>query len=186
MPRLLTQLHNAILQKVRLTDQLDVLHRDLIYLEELSKQGDLDVMLDQSHKSIRQKALYLEKVIDGVQAPELERGLRLLVRHGEIDLFASKYFLDFLVQLQRELEKRTIVNLKVAVEFQPADIRRMADTLTRKLGKPVIFHLEVERGLLGGAIIQIGSHIYDYSLKSRMDQFRAEWEETLETPDHHV
>jgi F-type H+-transporting ATPase subunit delta len=167
------------MNKVLLADQLDTLHMDLTSLQELSQNGDLDAILEDSGKSIKEKAQAVEAMLSTIRSPELATALRNCLTQGELSMFTKKFFLSFILKLQKDLEQIAVIRLQVAVEFKPADLHRMADLLARRLGRPVAFDLTVDKTLLGGTIIQIGSHIYDYSLRSRLNQFHDEWDQTL-------
>jgi F0F1-type ATP synthase delta subunit len=51
----------------------------------------------------------------------------------------------------------------------------MVDQLEQQLGTPVALALKVEHSLIGGAVVQYGTAIRDYSIRSRLELIRDHW-----------
>jgi len=166
---------SGIVAQIATARQLDVLHLSVINLLDMIKDGEIDLVLDQASKTPAQKKGFIEKIADSIESPELQAALRKELSAGNLDFFHEKYLRDLLEQLQKEAEKMITVKLTVAVEFKKADIAEMTTLLAKKLGRPVALDLSVERSLIAGTIVQYGSYITDYSVKTRLDQFRASW-----------
>jgi len=166
-----------ITDKLYLADQIDLLHLAIASLDETVRSGDTDLILEQVGKSAQQKKLYLDKLVASVRSPELQTALAEKVREGDIDFFLRKNFAEFLDDLENTSEDVQIVRLTVAVKFKDADIRHLVALLADRLGHPVAFDLQVDPTLIGGAIIQYGSYLNDYSLKSRLSTFREHWKQ---------
>ena len=60
-----------------------------------------------------------------------------------------------------------------AVELSPAQKDELAKTLVRLTGKTVEPRYSLDPALLGGAVVRIGSTIYDGSLRNQLDTLRA-------------
>ncbi|MBZ5701955.1 MAG: ATP synthase F1 subunit delta [Acidobacteriia bacterium] len=60
-----------------------------------------------------------------------------------------------------------------AVELSPAQKDELAKTLERLTGKKVEPVFSLDPALLGGAVVRIGSTIYDGSLRNQLDTLRA-------------
>ncbi len=52
----------------------------------------------------------------------------------------------------------------------PADALR--DRLAAMTGSTPILHLTVDPSLLGGLVVQVGDHLYDSSVRQRLEQLR--------------
>jgi len=62
--------------------------------------------------------------------------------------------------------------VRTAVELAPADKRQLGERLERIVGKRIIFEEQVDRGLLGGFVAQVGSLILDGSLDRQLARMR--------------
>ena len=176
-------IQQTILGQLYLTEQVDALNLDIVTLRDLVQEGELELMLGQTSKSKQQKAAFLEKVITKLVSPELRNSLLYIIHNQDLGFFSATQLPLFLEDLQTEVDKMAIINLSVAVAFKPTDIRDLSQQASEKLGKQAIFDLKVDRTLLGGAIIRYGNYISDYSLKSRLEQFRTNWRSAvLEKP----
>ena len=57
----------------------------------------------------------------------------------------------------------------------PRDQRRrarLAETLTRVIGKPVVLQVTVDEAILGSVVVRIGDDLFDGSIRSRLEQAR--------------
>ncbi len=62
--------------------------------------------------------------------------------------------------------------VNTAVELPPQTIKRLSEALKQRLGKDVILHQSVDKTLLGGLIIRIGSFMIDASFKTQLNKLR--------------
>jgi len=154
---------------------VDQLHLAVTRLLETVEAGEIDLVLEQAGKSEAQKQSFLDKQIDSLPSAALQKALEPVLKEKNFDFFSQKYLPDFLHQLQHAAEQIEVVNLTVACRFKPADILDMAHLLGERVGHPIAFKLDVDNSLIGGAIIQHGTYISDYSLRSRLNQFRDQW-----------
>ena len=164
-----------IVSQLVLAEDLDKLHLAVTHLLEKAESGDLDAILEQNDKNAAQKKSALEKEIADLPSPVLQEALHQPLTANNLDFFSEKYLPDFLHNLQHAAEKIEVVRLTVACRFKPADIKDMAQLLGERVGHPIAFTLEVDNSLIGGVIIQHGTYISDYSLRSRLNQFREHW-----------
>lgn len=152
-------------------EQLDLLHLSLINLLDMVKDGEVDLLLDQEGKSMKQKRLFIDKLIAGVRSEELAEFLRA----QSVDFFREKDFGAFLEAMRKEAETFDIVRLTLAIEFKENDLKEMSQLLGEKIGRPVVLSIKVDRNLYGGAIVQHGSYQSDYTVHTQLDLFRSRW-----------
>lgn len=169
----------SILNQFYTAAQVDLLHLALTNLTEMIAAGEIDIVLDQREKTPVQKKAFIQKIVNGVECPELRQGLQARLAEDDIEFFRERTLGTTLAALQKEAERISIVKLTVAVEFKEADLREMVAQLETQLGNPVALDLTVEHGLMGGAIVQYGTAIRDYSIKSRLEQFREHWKKAV-------
>jgi F0F1-type ATP synthase delta subunit len=172
---------SAIIGKITaglyLADQIDLMHLAIASLMETVESGDTDLILEQQGKSSQQKRLYLDKLVAAVRSPELQAALKDVAQAGNHDFFLGKSLREFLTDLDHAVEQVEIIRLSVAIAFNDKDIRQLVNLLSDRLGRSVAFDLSVDPSLIGGAIIQYGSYLNDYSLKSRLGKFREQWKQ---------
>lgn len=156
-------------------EQLDLLYLSIISLLDMVKDGEIDLVLDQEGKSVKQKRLFIDKLIDGIHSPELAESLR----QQPLEFFYEKDFGPFLEQLKKEADKFEIVRITVALEFKEVDLREMTAFLSEKLGKPTVLSIKLDKNLFGGAIVQHGSFQSDFSLHTQLDIFRSRWHKAV-------
>ena len=73
-----------------------------------------------------------------------------------------------------ELENRVRARIVSAAKLEEEDLNRIRKTLTKMSGKEVVLELEIDESLLGGVITQIGSEVYDGSLKNQLQQIKED------------
>lgn len=177
-------LWQTIIGQLHLTEQLDALNLDIVNLRDLVQDGEIELVLGQASKSSQQKIAFLEKIIIKLLSPELKNTFQFVLHGGDIDFFGSTNLPIFLDTLQSAITNIAVVTLTVAITFKPEDLRELSQEATDKIGRPVVFDLRVDRTLLGGAIVRYGNYISDYSLKTRLEQFRTNWRSAVVETNH--
>jgi len=169
------EIQKEILSNLLHSQQFDRLYISVTSLSDMSRAGDLDIFLDQTQKSEKQKILYVQKVINDVISEELKASLSKALSEYGFDYFFSKNLSSFLAALQKTAEAIRTVRLEVAVDFKEKDLKEMANVVSNKLKCPIALDITINKDIIGGAIIQYGTYISDYSLKTRLMQFRTHW-----------
>ncbi len=78
-------------------------------------------------------------------------------------------------EFAREMERRHgVVEASVVSAFPLSDAQQknLVDTLSQKTGKSVRLNLQIDKSLLGGMVVTVGSRMIDDSLKSRLSQLK--------------
>lgn len=70
-------------------------------------------------------------------------------------------------------EGRVHANVTVARETSEADQTRIAEQLSRVVGKSVVAHTNVNPAILGGVIVKIGDTVMDGSVRRRLARLRG-------------
>ncbi len=156
-------------------EQVDLLHVALTNLLEMVSAGEIDIYLEQHEKTAAQKKAFIQKIVSDVESPELKKALEERLKENDLEFFRERNLGGVLAAVQRVAETIQIVKLRVAVSFKEKDLQDMVKQLEEQLGTEVALELSVERSLLGGAIVQFGTAIRDYSIKSRLETVRETW-----------
>jgi len=96
----------------------------------------------------------------------------VLIDHRRLPLFS-----EILKQLEQELDER-----QGLAEAQVSSARQLSDPekqmleaeITKMTGKRVRARYEQDASLLGGAVVQVGSTIYDGSVKGQLERIREQ------------
>jgi len=119
------------------------------------------------------KRAVLDAITARLQATRQVRNfVAVLIDHRRLPLFG-----EILKQLQEELNDR-----QGFAEAQVSSARRLSDQekqmleaeITRMTGKKVRATYEQDASLLGGAVVQVGSTIYDGSVKGQLERIREQ------------
>jgi F-type H+-transporting ATPase subunit delta len=106
-----------------------------------------------------------------MKASELAgRTLEVLVRHhriNDIDAIVSA-----LATYVNKALGVAVAEVRSAKSLGPDEIRDLADTLSKKVGKKVELDIRTDPKLLGGFVVKIGSEIWDASVAGKINKFR--------------
>lgn len=178
-----TDYQKTLLVGLLRTQQIDDLHASLGLLLDMTKEGEIDLFLEQSNKSTKQKTLYIQKIVEQTTSLELKKLLQERLDAEDFSFFSQKFLDEFVQNLQKKAETIEIIKLRLAIRFKDADLLEMAELFSKRLGKQVAFDIEVDTSLIAGAVIQHGSYITDYSVKTRLAKYREEWKEAVDEHD---
>ncbi len=122
--------------------------------------------------SQEQKDGILVKLFEGRALPIVTRFLRVLNRHGRLDL------LETIVQqghaeLDRRRNRRRVL-VRSAAPLDEASRPRLQERLGRMLAAEPVIDYAVDPSLLGGLVVQAGDEIYDASVRAQLERLRRE------------
>lgn len=146
----------------------------LSHLEALAAAVDgsaelTDVFTNPAHSHARRQAV-LDKLmgLSGTVPPALTNMLKLMVDRGRME------HLSGIARLYRDLVDARLgrVRSKVvsAAPLQPEQLKKLEQSLKAVTQREVVLESSVDRSLLGGATAQVGSMVYDGSLKNQLQQ----------------
>jgi F-type H+-transporting ATPase subunit delta len=117
----------------------------------------------------RARAAALEDVLAG--GDELLRNFLLLLvdkgRIGELEVIAQEF-----ERLVAASEGVLSAELTTAIELSDDDERRLLKQIEDASGRKVEATRHVDPGLIGGIVLQVGSHRLDASVRGRLDRLR--------------
>ncbi|MFZ5832378.1 MAG: ATP synthase F1 subunit delta [Planctomycetota bacterium] len=116
------------------------------------------------------KLALLERVFGGRVSPLLLNFLKVVARHGRLDLLRA---IHYQARLRYDtMNGRVRVRLTTATPVDPAFAGRIADMLRSALkAEPVVTHV-TDPGLVGGAVLKIGDTVYDGSIANQLKTLR--------------
>ena len=135
--------------------------------------ADLRNFLESPAVSIEVK----QKVIATVAAKmQLDGGvtnfIRLIVNHGRTESFR-----EIEKALAEELNARMGIELAEVTSAKPlneSERRELTSALERRTGKKIEARFREDGSLLGGAVVRVGSTVYDGSVRERLNRLREQ------------
>lgn len=106
---------------------------------------------------------------------EVDVGNFWLFNNDKID-----YLDEFIKKFQQATENIHILHLTTAVPLTLQQIRAISRDLTHEFGYKIIVDHTVNATLIGGILVKLDNYIFDYSLRSKFQQFQREWLASLE------
>jgi F-type H+-transporting ATPase subunit delta len=132
---------------------------------------ELDALLENPEIDSRVKADVLERLLG--EADELVRNFARLVaekgRAGELREIVREF-----EALAAEAEGVIDVELTTAHELSDEEFGRIVGRIEEASGKRVRPSRTVDPSLIGGIVLQVGSHRLDASLRGRLERLRTE------------
>jgi F-type H+-transporting ATPase subunit delta len=131
-----------------------------------------EFLLDPSFP-VEQKVAFLDKLNAKLgMAHQTRNFIAVLIRNGRIGGFD-----EVVADLRREIHRRLgiseakVISARKLDDQERRDLERQIAGLT---GGQVEAQFEEDSSLIGGAIVQVGSTVYDGSVRGRLDRLRQE------------
>jgi F-type H+-transporting ATPase subunit delta len=141
----------------------------------------LAAILGPSGPSIAEKDRILVEVFEGRASPIVVKFLRVLNRHGRLDL---------LEQIARQArlawdkkQGRKPVTVRSATPLDDAQKAALEGRISALIGATPQLKLEVDPSLIGGLVVQVGDDVYDASVRTRLQQLR---DRLIERKSHEI
>lgn len=134
--------------------------------------GELRNFLASPAVSREEKHGVVDKIGERLGAGKILRNfLRVVIDHQRTQLLPE--IAKTLQEVIRQRQGMAEAEVHSAVELSAAQKRQLSETLERITGKKIETKYSLDPALLGGAVVRIGSTIYDGSLRSRLNTLRT-------------
>lgn len=104
--------------------------------------------------------------------PTTQRFVEHLAETGRIRYIKDVY--EAFQEILAERTNRAMARLTTAAALNPADLAEIKKKLELLTGKQVDIDAQVDASLIGGAKAQIGSTVYDGSIKNQLNKMRSQ------------
>jgi F-type H+-transporting ATPase subunit delta len=132
---------------------------------------ELSALLENPEIDHRAKQAALGELLAG--GDELVRNFLLVLvdkgRAGELEQIRREF--DALVAAE---ERRLEVELTTAYELSDDEANEILGQIEKQAGRKVDAERRVDPSLIGGFVLQVGSHLVDASVRGRLEQLRQE------------
>lgn len=119
---------------------------------------------------VERKRALVDDLIGGRAHPRAVRLIELaldLQQGRELDRRCRE-----LAELAAERRNRVVADVRTAVPLDSERQARLAEALTRVLGRPVELRCTVDATIMGSVVVRVGDEVFDGSVRGRIEQAR--------------
>jgi F-type H+-transporting ATPase subunit delta len=128
------------------------------------------VMMESPVRTAADKDRLIAQAFEGRALPTTVNFLRVLNRHGRLGLLGP--VLRAARETWERRQNRRPVTVRSAVPLTDGQADALRDRLAKTVGGTPVLRQEVDPGLIGGIVIQVGDDVYDASVRNRLEQLR--------------
>lgn len=147
--------------------QLEEWGRRLAQVREVLSDPEVTRVLTNPTIATELRMAMVSDLFDGGEATNLAKLLIESDRVRDVEGIAEEF-----ERLADEAAGRVRATVTTAVELSSKDRDRVADELSRRLGKEIHLDVLVDPGILGGLKLQYGDRLVDASVATRLQQLR--------------
>ncbi len=164
----------AIFERAQETDRMAEWSDRLAFLAAVIERPEMDVVIGNPRLDRERMTELLLEIGEGHLDDEGQNLVRLLVHNGRVAL------LPRITELfeQRKADAEGVIDVRVtsAYAMKPAQQKKLAEALEKKLGKKVEISSEKDPSLIGGVLIRAGDTVIDGSVRGRLRRLATELE----------
>jgi F-type H+-transporting ATPase subunit delta len=160
-----------LFQEVDRMENIDELENEVVWFSRIVESSrELRQALGDPARPVPQRVALVSDLLRVRVQPRTARLVAYVLQAGHIrDLVGT---LEWVAGLAAEEQGRRVAEVRSAVELDDAERRRLAEALTRAVGRPVELRVQVEPSMIGGMAVTIGDSVIDGSVRHRLDQLR--------------
>jgi F-type H+-transporting ATPase subunit delta len=160
----------ALFDVAKEKDKLDRVQEELEqFATALSDDREMQVFFFSPYFSSAEKREGLERAVSGAD-PEFVNFLELLI---------EKHRMPLVFRIQRQFEERwkeenrkLDVTVTSAVELDPKVVEKVGKEIEKQTGHSVELRSDVDDGIVGGLVLQVGNMVLDASIRNRLEKLR--------------
>jgi F-type H+-transporting ATPase subunit delta len=163
----------ALLAAAEATGKADALVEELAaVVEVLDANPKLDAVFSSALISHEEKSQLLDRIFGGRISPLLLDGLKVISRHGRLDILRAVG--QEVSKLYDELRGRIRVQMSTATAVDQAVEDKLLAALKNLLGGQPLLDATVEPELIGGVVLRVGDTVYDGSVARQLHHVREQ------------
>lgn len=159
---------NAAEKQGQVDDLLDEI--DAVYAFVRERFPTFAVMMNSPVRTAADKDRLIAQAFEGRTLPTTVHFLRVLNRHGRLDLLGPA--LRAAREIWERRQNRHPVTVRSAVPLNDDQAEAIRGRLAGTIGGTPVLRLEVDPSLIGGLVVQVGDDVYDGSVRNRLEQLR--------------
>ena len=162
----------SLIEVANQSGSLDSIEKDMVSLQKaLSESKDLNSLIGNPVYSKDQQLNAVQEIARKASFHQVTVNfLGVLANNGRLPAL-SRILVAFFAEMERRhgVEEAKVVSAFPLTESQQ---KALADTLSKKTGKSIRLNLQLDKSLLGGMVVTVGSRMIDDSLKTRLSQLK--------------
>lgn len=162
----------SLIEVANQSGSLDSIEKDMVSLQKaLSESKDLNSLIGNPVYSKDQQLNAVQEIARKASFHQVTVNfLGVLANNGRLPAL-SKILVAFFAEMERRhgIEEAKVVSAFPLTESQQ---KTLAETLSKKTGKSIRLNLQLDKSLLGGMVVTVGSRMIDDSLKTRLSQLK--------------
>jgi F-type H+-transporting ATPase subunit delta len=143
--------------------------QDMTIVAEALNDADFNSLLKHAGVSAEDKQSAIDTVLGGVNQT-VRNMVSLLVARGLV--YTVPGACEEYAKLLDRQEGRQRVEVTTAIPLEAAEVERIAEFISRLIGREVVVTARVDEEVLGGLVIQIGDRLLDGSARARLNSLR--------------
>ena len=141
-----------------------------------NKNADFARLLNSPIISADRKSAAADAILKKLKTPTLSANfIRLVAKNGR--LIALPAMISTFKELAANARGEASAEITSATELSKTQLKSLADTLKKKIGKTVTLQTHVDPDLIGGLIVKVGSQMIDSSLKTKLSAMKIAMKE---------
>ncbi|RKT85672.1 F-type H+-transporting ATPase subunit delta [Saccharopolyspora antimicrobica] len=163
----------ALLVQAERAGRLDAVEDELFRLGRIiGSQVDLERLLSDPTGDEAGKHAVLDQLVAGKVEPVTLTLVRQLVARPRGRRVSEG--LEELAELSAKRRERSVAHVRSAIPLSDEQQQRLSRALQRIYARPIALHIEVDPGVEGGLLIQIGDEVIDGSITGRLQSLRRD------------
>jgi F-type H+-transporting ATPase subunit delta len=127
----------------------------------------------------QKRKILIASELSGITSKSLKHYFESLLKKDDLTLFEPGVFKNCVEDLKEQGQKTVHIELTTAIEIKEKDLKKITDDLSKKLGRKVVIDNEVDKSIMGGALIKKDNYIVDFSLKTKLANLNIEWKKSI-------
>jgi F0F1-type ATP synthase delta subunit len=180
--RLLNRIYTSNVLK-HISNALETLSQNVTFKEHAN------AIVSDSNLTDAQKRTQLLYLIRSVDVPLLYDFLSDELTSSQYWLFTSDkidYFDRFVQEFQNATESIKVIHIATAIDLNASDLQTIAESFSTTFGYKIIVDHETNTAIIGGVQVRLENLIFDYSLRTKFQQFQRHWLASLDSLENAV
>lgn len=157
----------ALFLQAQISGRLEIVEAQLFaFSQTLAASPELGMALTNPAVGQQQKEALLQSLLEGRADPDV----RELLVHALTNLRGERpdAVVAELLTLSAEQRHRAVAEVRVARQLEPQQSARLVAVLTRLVGRDIQLNVAVDPSIVGGAVVQVGEHVFDGTVAARL------------------
>ena len=126
--------------------------------------------LESKEITFAEKCGFIDEVLGDNFIQEIAHFIKLLIDKGRITILND--VIEY-IRINYSYGEQVEVLLKTSTPLDLELIKRIKDSLSKRLNKKLKFYIDLDGSLLGGIQVTIGNKLIDGSVRKRLDELKA-------------